>query len=805
MQGVDKTRGSGEHIVPLLELYICKLQSAQTQNQIQQPMNSNAKNMMSRRFSLAVLTPALCLLAASVARADYFSTVTNDHPVAYFSLQDPSGSDTVADASTNDFLGLVNYVTQADHVTIYPQLGQPGIDTNAALFATSTGIGQGFIDLPVNSIVNPTTDGTNGAPFSAELWVQATTGATANFEVPLDDSSDFGQPPPWNQSAGWNFYQTQGPGSTWSYSIRPNPGYVGGGAPVVIGEWAHLVLTYDGTDATLYVNGAQIRKDAVPQFLANNGAEDMIVGEGPATGYAPFDGYVTQVAIYNYPLSAAQVSNHYAVGTNEIRLIPTPPSFSVQPAPATTYAGVPVTFSSQALGTAPLSYHWVRQGSGPIPNATNNTYTITPSYPADNNAQFFVTVTNIAGSTNSTAATLTVLTNLNINNSPFSITRRVGSHAAFRVAANGAEPITYLWHVVSNSVDTPIPGATSDTLWLTNVQTSLTGNSYYAQVTGPFGAAPSSPASLTVVPRTNSAALSNTYSAVILADNPVAFWRLDESTGATNAVDDAGSFDGVYSAPSGILTFGYPSGIPHDTDTGIHVTNTAIVTIPYALELNPVSGPWSYEFWIQPTSLSGNFPTPISSEGNPNMGANLYGWNIYQHAANVWTWNIYNGTPNGSFTSEFADNPIVPGTWYHMVLTDDGTNMVWYSNDRLVFSTTAAAVGFIQNGVNGDPTINAGPTTLAVRSDGVFGDWDGGIEDVAVYNYVLSPLQIQNHFLNSTHVSITESGGKVVVTWPVGTLQSATSVAGPYSTVVGASSPYTNTPSGQVYYRIQLP
>jgi hypothetical protein len=767
-------------------------------------MNPKTKNMTGRRFSLAVLTPALCLLAASAARADYFSTITNDHPVAYYHLEEPNGSTTVADSSTNGSSGFVTYVTQADNVTVYPQLGVPGVDTNAALFAISTGPGQGHIDIPVNSTINPTTDGTNGAPFSAELWVQATTDAT-NFFVPLDDSSDFGQPAPWNNSAGWNFYQTQGPGSTWSYSIRPNPGFVGAGTNVVVvGQWAHLVLTYNGTNASFYVNGVLSRVDAIPQFLANNGAEDLIVGEGPATGFLPYNGYVDEVALYNYPLSAAQVANHYTVGTNEIRAVPTAPSISVQPAAsATTYAGVPVTFSSQALGTAPLSYHWVRQGSGPIPNATNNTYTITPSFPADNNAVFFVTVTNIAGSTNSTTATLTVQTNLNINNSPFSITRRVGSHAAFRVAANGALPITYLWHVVSNSVDTAITGATADTLWLTNIQLSLTGNSYYAQVTGPFGNAPSSPASLTVIARTNSA-LSNAYSTVVLADNPVAFWRLDESTGATNALDDAGSFDGAYQAPSGILTFGYPSGVPHDTDTAIHVTNTAIVTIPYALELNPVTGPWSYEFWIQPTSLSGNFPTPISSEGNPNLGVNLFGWNIYQHAANVWPWNIYNGGPNGSFTSEFADNPIVPGTWYHMVLTDDGTNMVWYSNNRLVFSTTAAAVGFIQNGVNGDPTINAGPTTLAVRSDGVFGDWDGGIQDVAVYNYVLSPAQIQNHFLNTTHVSITQSGGKVVVTWPAGTLQSATTVTGPYSTVVGATSPYTNTPSGQKYYRVQL-
>jgi hypothetical protein len=777
-------------------------------------MNPKTKTMKGRRLPLAVLTPALCLLAASAARADYFSTITNDHPVAYYHLEEANGSASVTDSSTNGNPGFVTYVTQSDNITILPQLGVPGIDTNAALFGLSTGVGQGHIDIPVNSTMNPTPNGTAGGPFTAEAWIQATTGATGNFEVPLDDSSDFAQPPPFNNSAGWNFYQTQGPGSTWSYSIRPTPGFVGNGAPVVIGQWAHLVLSYDGTNATFYVNGAQVRQDAIALFLVNNGSADFLVGEGPATGFAPFDGYIDEIALYNYPLSAAQVLNHYTVGTNEIRAIPTAPTFSTQPAPATTYAGVPVTFSSQALGTAPLSYQWMRQGSGAILNATNNTYTINPTFPADNNAVFFVTVTNIAGSTNSTTATLTVQTNLNINNSPFSITRRVGSHAAFRVAANGALPITYLWHVVSNSVDTAISGATADTLWLTNIPSSISGNSYYAQVTGPFGNAPSDQASLTVVPRTNTA-VTNAYSRVVMADDPVAFWRLDESTGATNVVDDAGSFDGSYVVTTGILNFGYPSGVPHDTDTAIHIFETnsvvnnsvsgAYATIPYALELNPVSGPWSYEFWIQPTSLdSTDFRVPIASEGDQNMGALVTGWNIYQHVAGVWTWNIFGGSFPGSFSSEFTDNPIVPGQWYHMVLTDDTTNMVWYSNDRLVLSTTTAAVGFIPNGVNGDVSVGGGPVTIAQRSDGQFGEWDGGIQDVAVYNYVLSPAQIQNHFLNTTHVSITTVGSKVVVTWPVGTLLSATSVAGPYTPVAGATSPLTNTPSGQTFYRVQL-
>jgi hypothetical protein len=762
---------------------------------------------------LLPLAAALILTGVRFASAaTYPATILADNPVAYWRLEDTNGSSTVVDSSaTGTNIGYVTYVTQADGVTVYPQLGVPAIYTNGAAFALSSGAGQGRIEVPVNSFINPSPDGTNGAPFSAELWAMATT-QPGNFAVPLDDSSDFGQPAPFNNSAGWNIYQTVGPASTWSFSIRPH-GFVGNGPSVVIGQWTHLILTYDGANARFYVNGVLFGTFAIPAggYLVNNGAENLVFASGPATGFIPFSGELDEIALYNYALSLSQVTNHYQVGTNSITPTATPPSFTLLP-PASTnaYSGVPFTFSSQAVGTAPLHYQWVRGGTapiGPIANATNNNYTFTPIYPDDNNATFSVTVTNSAGSTNSPATTLTVLTNINDLHDPFSITRREGGYAAFRTVANGAEPISFQWHSVSNSVDTVIPGGTSDTLWLSNIQASISGNMYYAVMTNPFETITGNTATLTVVARTTNAPVT-LYDKIVMADSPVGYWRLDESNGTPTgsiALDTAGSFDGTYTYMGSDLTLGYPTGIPHEIDPAIHVTNTAIVTIPYALELNPVTGPWSVEFWLQPTSQdTNNFRTPISSEANPNAGANLTGWNIYQHIQSYWTWNIFNGGSGGSFTSEFVDHPVVPGQWYHMVLTDDGANMVWYVNDRQVFSIGVGAVGFVQNGLNGDPAVAGGPLTLAVRSDGVFGGWDGGIDELAVYNYVLNPQQIQNHFLNSTHLNIAASGGKVVVTWPVGTLQVSTNISGTYTNVTGATSPYTNSAAPALFYRAQL-
>ncbi len=83
------------------------------------------------------------------------------------------------------------------------------------------------------------------------------------------------------------------------------------------------------------------------------------------------------------------------------------PSISTQPASQTVTAGQTATFSVVAAGTAPLSYQWMKGGTT-ILGATSTSYTTPPTTSADNNSQFIVMVSDIAGSVTSNAATLTV-------------------------------------------------------------------------------------------------------------------------------------------------------------------------------------------------------------------------------------------------------------------------------------------------------------------------------------------------------------------------------------------------------------
>ena len=744
------------------------------------------------RLSFWCSSAALFIGLASTALAAYPDLILSNNPVAYYRLEEVSGT-TAFDATSNHF--DATYVVISD----YPQQGLPGITTNSVLFQNTAPAG--YILIPYRPELSPTnSNGQSGAPFSVECWVQATS-VPADYSVPLAMFGAYEASPPYVNASGWNFYQSAPTsGNTfWVWNFK-NGAFLTASGAITLLRWYHLAATFDGSNAVFYVNGvSNVSAGNINSYLACHNADGQ-VGAGVNTGFLPFSGGVDEVAFYTNILTPSQILAHYQLGTNSFRAVPTPPGILTQPLSRTNFHGTPASFTVIAGGTAPLSYQWKRGGS-PIPGATNSTYSLTATYPADNNATFSVTITNTVGTTNSDVVTLTVLTNLNIIHNPFGpITRNIGSKAAFRVVANGAIPISYQWYKGAAL----ITGATNDTLWLNNVQLSDATN-YYVHVTGPFTAADSTPAALAVQPRAVTVPVTG-YAKVVVADDPVAYWRLDETNGSITAVDAVGSFDGQYQPNTGTLTYGATPGIPRETNAAINISGGAVVTIPYALELNPVTGPWSFETWIRPATLdSGNFRTPFSSMWNSDFGGHLFGWNIYQHVAGVWTLNAYNGGPGGSFTSDFVHNPINTNTWYHMVIADDLAFIRYYVNGVLVVTINRNNFGFMANGLNGDVTVAGAPTVLGQRSDNAFGPFDGYIDEAATYNYALTLAQAQNHFFNSARITAAKSGNNIILTWPLGTLQAAPLVTGTYTNVPAATSPYTNAISGsQKYFRLQL-
>src|SRR5208282_6206391 len=93
--------------------------------------------------------------------------------------------------------------------------------------------------------------------------------------------------------------------------------------------------------------------------------------------------------------------------TLTVNAAPLAPTITTQPANQSVTAGQTATFSVVATGAAPLTYQWQKNGTA-IAGATAASYTTPVLSIGDNGELFSVIVSNSAGNTPSTSATLTV-------------------------------------------------------------------------------------------------------------------------------------------------------------------------------------------------------------------------------------------------------------------------------------------------------------------------------------------------------------------------------------------------------------
>ena len=740
-------------------------------------MKTMVGSLMNKRNLLPL---AAVLLGGTLGgtAATYQEEVLADKPIAYYRFEELAGATTLEDA-TGMYPGSYTFDTDTGGNPLYPKLAQPGIATNSILFHPYVDAEKvthfGSASVPFTPDLNPQ------EPFTAEVWARPTSYPTGgDYRSPF---SNFGG---WGDSSGWFFYQSPAPGSGWVWVAKGGGIWIGGG-PTTKFQWDHLVGVYDGTKVDFYVNGVLISSGSAAGFQPNSG-QPLVVG-ARAADYGYFDGNVDEAAIYPSALSVDRIQAHYQAGTNSFRVGAIPPSILQDPASVTNYAGHTVQFTVTADGSAPLSYQWYR-GTTAMIGATNDAVSVTGTL-ADNGATFKVAVTNPYGSAESALATLSVSTNLNVLANPVAITRYTGSKAAFRVAAEGALPLSYQWYRGTS----PIAGATNETLWLSKLQSTDDGSTYYAHVGNPFTGTNSEPATLTVAARPTTVPITG-YAKVVMADEPVAYWRLDEAEGSTTVVDAAGSFDGSYdkgSDEAGVFSYGVATGIPGETDTALAVSSKARVVVPYALELNPY-GPFTAEAWLKPASLAADdqdYRTAFSS-----MGSGPTGWLVYQQPNNTWSWILW----TDGWVSDFktvGSVIIEANTWYHLVLVYDGNLFTIYINGEPRLSSPYSQ--FVQN--------RDGNTNLGWRSDNDWKPFDGAIDDVAFYNKPLSADRVKAHYANSiaTRLEYAKSGNDLVLTWSAGTLQEANTIDGSFADVAGANSPFTVTPNeAKKFYRVKM-
>jgi len=155
---------------------------------------------------------------------------------------------------------------------------------------------------------------------------------------------------------------------------------------------------------------------------------------------------------------------------NTIRMSVVPPSFSAQPAAQTILPGATADFTaSVARSNVLVTYQWRKDGVA-ISGATTATLNVSNAQ-TTNLGNYTLVATNVAGSSTSNAAILSFTPPPSFTTQPASQTAAVGATASFNALATGAGLISYQWLKDGAA----IPGATTTTLTVANVQTANLG------------------------------------------------------------------------------------------------------------------------------------------------------------------------------------------------------------------------------------------------------------------------------------------------------------------------------------------
>ena len=229
------------------------------------------------------------------------------------------------------------------------------------------------------------------------------------------------------------------------------------------------------------------------------------------------------------------------------------------------------------------------------------------------------------------------------------------------------------------------------------------------------------------------------YRSVVLADGPVAYWRLGESSGSATVKDETGH--GNTGTVVGSVTFAQPGALAGDPNTSVTFGNDAFISVGNVFDFTG-GVPFSIELFLRPSSTDDGW-RPVLAKGD---------YNGYQGGYAILT----NGTVvDGSaptdplvFLAETAydagnsgehryTESVVTGAWTHYVVAFDGASASIYENGTLLGVSPISPVWLssVQPFTLGGPFDTHGG-----------GTYHGLVDEVAVYDKVLPAASITTHY-----------------------------------------------------------
>jgi hypothetical protein len=176
--------------------------------------------------------------------------------------------------------------------------------------AVYTGVAGSNTTVPYQAALNPGV----ASPFTIEFWGNPS--ASDNDDAPVSNRVSAGNRSGWvffqrAAATGWNFRMYNGVGSNLGWDLT--------GGTATLGTYSHVVATWDGTAAQLFVNGvlADSSNDPAATGVYNpNPAGAGMTIASVDTGSSPYAGAIDEVAFYPSVLTDAKILNHFNLATS---------------------------------------------------------------------------------------------------------------------------------------------------------------------------------------------------------------------------------------------------------------------------------------------------------------------------------------------------------------------------------------------------------------------------------------------------------------------------------------------------------
>ena len=219
-------------------------------------------------------------------------------------------------------------------------------------------------------------------------------------------------------------------------------------------------------------------------------------------------------------------------------------------------------------------------------------------------------------------------------------------------------------------------------------------------------------------------ALASAYRAMVIADGPVAYYRLSDT--GKSAKDEMGAHDGTY---IGTLSHG-PGAIAGDSDGALVANGQGWIDIA---QVFPFTGNASYsiEAWVAPSpsaTLTGILARNLAAPGStPSDGYSLY-IESPSLAPILGRW-------RSSAEQSTAGPGLAADKFSHVVGTYDGSTLRVYTNGILTGSAAAT-----------QPIIApAADLSIGATRNGTYGYFVGALDEIALYDRVLPDDRIAAH------------------------------------------------------------